>query len=81
MNVTALIIDDEPLAMAVIENYIKKIPYLHLVEKYDNALDAYEILQQQVIDLIFICQYNSAATIHPNRFAGCFRSMLCPHLF
>jgi two-component system, LytTR family, response regulator len=54
MNINCLIIDDEPLAMAVIENYVQKIPYLHLIDKFDNPIDAYEILQKENIDLIFL---------------------------
>ena len=54
MNINCIIIDDEPLAMVVIESYIQKISWLHLINKYDNPLDAYEILSKGNIDLIFL---------------------------
>jgi len=54
MNVIrCLIIDDEPLAQAVIENFIQRVSYMTLVAKCENALEAYEIFQHKSIDLIF----------------------------
>ena len=35
-----LIIDDEPLAQNVIENYLKNVAYIELMAKCDNALSA-----------------------------------------
>jgi len=49
-----LAIDDEPLALNVIEDFIKKIPYLQLTDKCTSAFEAIEILQRQNIDLIFL---------------------------
>jgi len=54
MNINCIIIDDEPLAMAVIENYVQKISYLNLIAKFDNPIDAYAILQKEAVDLIFL---------------------------
>ena len=47
-------IDDEPLALRQITNYISKIPYLELVATFNNALDAQIQLSKQSIDLIFV---------------------------
>ena len=41
-----LIIDDEPLALDILENYIDRIPDLQLVARCDNAIDANEIIQK-----------------------------------
>jgi DNA-binding LytR/AlgR family response regulator len=49
-----LIIDDEPLALDVLETYISKMPDLHLVAKCSNALEANEMLRKHDIDLIFL---------------------------
>lgn len=49
-----MIIDDEPLALDVLETYISKMPELTLVAKCSNALEANEILRKQDIDLIFL---------------------------
>ncbi|MBK5286246.1 MAG: response regulator transcription factor [Bacteroidia bacterium] len=49
-----LIIDDEPLAQEVIENYILRVRDLQLVKKCDDALQAFEVLRKEKIDLIFL---------------------------
>jgi DNA-binding LytR/AlgR family response regulator len=52
--INTLIIDDEPLALDVLETYISQIPQLNLVAKCSNALEANELLRDQQIDLIFL---------------------------
>ncbi|HTQ63774.1 MAG TPA: LytTR family DNA-binding domain-containing protein [Puia sp.] len=47
-------VDDEPLALDLLEDNIRQVPYLHLVAKCRNALEAIEILQKEPIDLIFL---------------------------
>ncbi|MBK9981176.1 MAG: response regulator transcription factor [Saprospiraceae bacterium] len=49
-----LIIDDEPLALDVLETYISKVPELNLVARCSNALEANELLRKHQIDLIFL---------------------------
>ncbi|NNL92753.1 MAG: response regulator transcription factor [Saprospiraceae bacterium] len=49
-----LIIDDEPLALDILETYIDKLPDLEIVAKCDNAIEANEILQKENIDLVFL---------------------------
>ena len=49
-----LIIDDEPLAQNVIENYLKVFSFIELVAKCENALNALEWMKKQKIDLIFL---------------------------
>ena len=49
-----LIIDDEPLALDVLETYIAKMPELNLVARCSNALEANELLRKHPIDLIFL---------------------------
>ena len=49
-----LIIDDEPLPLALLSDYINKTPYLQLAGAYTNPLDALMAAQQQPIDLIFL---------------------------
>jgi DNA-binding LytR/AlgR family response regulator len=49
-----LIIDDEPLALDVLETYINQMPELHLVARCSNALEANELLRKNQIDLIFL---------------------------
>lgn len=49
-----IIVDDEPLALDVLETYISKIPQLELVGRYSNALEANEALQSNEVDLMFL---------------------------
>lgn len=53
-KIRCLIIDDEPLAIKVIENYIQQMNHLELVASLRSALKAYPILDSQPIDLIFL---------------------------
>ncbi|WP_417015741.1 LytR/AlgR family response regulator transcription factor [Alistipes sp.] len=47
-------IDDEPLALRQIAAYIAKVPYLDLVARFNNALEAQQRLAAEKIDLIFV---------------------------
>ncbi|RAJ06553.1 LytTR family two component transcriptional regulator [Chitinophaga skermanii] len=49
-----LIIDDEPLAIKLIEDHIKKMPFLELVGAYTNPLNVMVSLNQTEVDLIFL---------------------------
>ena len=49
-----LIVDDEPLALDVLETYIEQMPDLNLVRRCTNALEANEALKNEQIDLIFL---------------------------
>jgi DNA-binding LytR/AlgR family response regulator len=49
-----LIVDDEPLALDVLETYIVQMPELNLVKRCSNALEANEALKSNSIDLMFL---------------------------
>jgi DNA-binding LytR/AlgR family response regulator len=49
-----LIVDDEPLAQDIIENYILKVPFLTLQAKCPSAFAAMEAFQKYDVDLIFL---------------------------
>jgi DNA-binding LytR/AlgR family response regulator len=53
-QIKCLIIDDEPLAQNVIENYLKNFAFIELIGKCDNALNALEWIKKKRIDLIFL---------------------------
>ncbi len=46
-------IDDEPLALDLLEDNIRSIPFLVLKAKCRNAMDAMEIMQREQIELVF----------------------------
>lgn len=52
--ITCIAIDDESLALKQLSGYIEKTPYLKLVEKFDNAIDAIGFLQRNKVDLMFV---------------------------
>ena len=47
-------IDDEPLALELLQDNISKLPFLQLVAACDNPLDAIKIMEEQPVDLIFL---------------------------
>jgi DNA-binding LytR/AlgR family response regulator len=49
-----LLVDDEYLALQLLENYVGQVPDLHLVDKVKLPLNALDILQAQPIDLLFL---------------------------
>jgi DNA-binding LytR/AlgR family response regulator len=52
--INVLIVDDEPLALDILENFVGRIPELHLVRRCENALEAKEALEEHEIDLMFL---------------------------
>ena len=54
MKINCIAVDDEPLALDVIEDYIKKVPFLNLLKVFDNAIDAMEFLRNEKVDLMFL---------------------------
>jgi two-component system LytT family response regulator len=54
MNIRCIAVDDEPLALDKLREYIKRIGYLDLVGSFDNALDALSFMKTNKVDLIFL---------------------------
>ncbi|SED20857.1 DNA-binding response regulator, LytR/AlgR family [Tenacibaculum sp. MAR_2009_124] len=54
MKVRCLIVDDEPLAVQLIQKHIERIESLEVSTTCNNALKAFEILNTQEIDLMFL---------------------------
>ena len=51
---TCVIVDDEPLALDLLESYVRKTPYLELAGKYSSAVQALQALGGQAADLMFL---------------------------
>jgi DNA-binding LytR/AlgR family response regulator len=49
-----MIVDDEPLVRDLLEDNISQLSYLYLVKSCKNALEAWDVIQQESIDLIFL---------------------------
>ncbi len=54
MKIKTIAIDDEPLALKLVEEYIAKTPFLELSGTFDNPLDAVDFLSDHEIDLILL---------------------------
>jgi DNA-binding LytR/AlgR family response regulator len=54
MKLKTIAIDDEPLALRLVSDYVSKTPFLELVGSFDNPLDAIDFLSKQSVDLIFV---------------------------
>ena len=48
--IKTIIVDDEPLALDILEAFVSKMPNLQLVAKCENAFEANEVLQNQKVD-------------------------------
>jgi len=53
MTHTCIIVEDEPLARSLMENYVQKVPYLHLVQSFSDPLKALEFLRENNVDILF----------------------------
>lgn len=54
MKINCLIVDDEPLALDLLETHIEAVNDLQLVGRCENALDAMKMLRAHSVDLIFL---------------------------
>ena len=54
MELNCLIVDDEPLALDLMESYVKRTPFLKLVARCSNALEVLQVLREEAVDLIFL---------------------------
>ncbi|MFN6071716.1 MAG: LytR/AlgR family response regulator transcription factor [Bacteroidota bacterium] len=53
-KIKCVLVDDEPLALDVLESYIKRVDGLELTARCDNAMKAFEVLRNHNVDLIFL---------------------------
>lgn len=52
--IQCLIVDDEPPAREILRRYIEQVPTLRLDAECGNAIEAFTLLQQKQIDLLFL---------------------------
>lgn len=53
-NITCVIVDDEPMALNLVESYVKKTPFLVLKKKCSSAIEAMEFIKINPVDLLFL---------------------------
>ncbi len=54
MILKCIAVDDEPLALDIIADYVAKVPFLELVKRTESAIEAMQIVQEGNIDLVFL---------------------------
>ena len=54
MNLNCIIVDDEPLALDLLETYVRRTPFLRLTARCDNAVEALAALDKEPVDLAFL---------------------------
>lgn len=52
--IKCLVVDDEPLALHILEDYISKVPFLQLVKATTNPIEALTMVQDGGINLVFL---------------------------
>ncbi|RYM31303.1 response regulator transcription factor [Brumimicrobium glaciale] len=54
VKITCVIVDDEPMALNLVESYVEKTPFLILKKKCSSAIEAMEFLKTETVDLLFL---------------------------
>jgi len=54
MNITCIIIDDEPLARKGLKEYVTDVDFLNLIGEFDNPLKAAELISRGEVQLLFL---------------------------
>ena len=54
MTTRCIVVDDEPLALERMSDYVRRLPLLDLAGVFDNAIDAFAFLKSHAIDLVFL---------------------------
>jgi DNA-binding LytR/AlgR family response regulator len=54
LQYNCIIVEDEPLAAEVLQDYIEQVPFLKLKHTCTDAIMAMQVLQEEKIDLIFL---------------------------
>lgn len=54
MNYRCLIVDDEPIAIEILRTYLNRLGEFQVVETYTNPIKAFEAIQHEPVDLLFL---------------------------
>jgi DNA-binding LytR/AlgR family response regulator len=54
MTNDCIIVEDEPLALKRTKEYVQKIPYLSLIQTFDNGFEAIVFLKKNHVELVFL---------------------------
>lgn len=54
LKISCVIVDDEPMALNLVESYVEKTPFLVLKKKCSSAIEAMEFIKNEPVDLLFL---------------------------
>lgn len=54
MKINCIIVEDEPPALKRTKEYVEKLPYLNLLQTFDNGFEAIAFLKKHTVDLLFL---------------------------
>jgi DNA-binding LytR/AlgR family response regulator len=54
LKINCIAVDDEPFALEILADDIQKVPFLNLIGTFSNPLDAWELIKQGKVDLMFL---------------------------
>ena len=54
MRINCIIIDDTPLAVEILEGFVKQIPLLNLLESFNSGIEAISFMKINSVDLVFL---------------------------
>ena len=54
MKINCLIIDEEPQTLDLLDNFIKKVPFLNLVARCEGPMEAFPYFEKEEIDLVLL---------------------------
>lgn len=53
-TISCVVVDDEPLALKLLSDYVNKTPFLQLIKQTTNPFEAIELVQAGGVDLLFL---------------------------
>ncbi|MGS0528097.1 LytR/AlgR family response regulator transcription factor [Zobellia nedashkovskayae] len=54
IELTCMIVDDEPMALNLVESYVEKTPFLKLKKKCSSAIEALQFIKTETVDVLFL---------------------------
>ncbi len=54
LRISCVVVDDEPMALNLVESYVEKTPFLELKKKCGSAIEAMEFIKNEPVDLLFL---------------------------
>ncbi len=54
MKINCIIVDDEPLAIGILESYLAKLDHMRIVSTHTNVMDALPNIKEKQVDVVFL---------------------------